>query len=807
MLKSFFTRRATSQAPDLLARAAALHTQGQLDEAERVYDAAIAAEPGNFDALHMRGVLAFQRGRHDEAMRLIDAALRVKPDAAALANRGLVLQAQGRLADALASMDAALVLAPRSVDGWVNRGRVLSALARHDEAVASVDRALALSPDHAPAHVARAGAMHTAGRLGEAIASYEAALELRPDDAATWIRLGGALHGVGRADDSIVAYDHVLAADDDNAVAWNARAHALASLGRWADAVADFGRAIAIDPFFVDALVNRGNALHEQQRDDESLADYDTALQFAPDCVAAWYNQGVVLQSLRRLPEAIVSYDRALALDPRHVDAHYNRGIALGKLNRGDEARVAYDEVIALDPDFPYVLGQAAYARAELCDWNGYAELAARALDGVRRGRVACDPFVLLGLADDPAAHRACAALHAARQIPRVPPLAKGAHYAHGRIRVAYLSANFCAHAVAYLIAELFELSDRARFELTAISFGPDDGSAMLARIRSAFDRFIDVRSLSDAAVARQMHELEIDIAVDLMGFTREGRPGILAYRPAPIQVNMLGYPGTMGADFIDYIIADPFLVAEADELHYAERVVRLPHTYQPNDRKRPIDERTPTRAEAGLPEHGFVFCCFNNNYKITPAVFDIWMRLLAAVPDSVLWLLPLSPAVTANLQREALARGVDARRLVFAPRVTLPEHLARQRLADLFLDTLPYNAHTTASDALWAGLPIVTCTGRSFGSRVAGSLLRAVGLPELVTPSLAAYEALALALAREPARLAEVRTRLARNRLAMPLFDSDGYRRHLEAAYRTMMEIHGRGEPPRSFEVAAGAG
>jgi len=316
-------------------------------------------------------------------------------------------------------------------------------------------------------------------------------------------------------------------------------------------------------------------------------------------------------------------------------------------------------------------------------------------------------------------------------------------------------------------------------------------------------DRFVDVRGATDPAVAQLLRDLDVDIAVDLMGHTAGGRAGIFAYRGAPVQVNYLGYPGTMGAPFIDYIIADPFLVPAGSERFYSEQVVRLPDCYQPNDTKRRIGERTPTRAELGLPARGLVFCSFNNSFKINPPMFDVWMRLLREVEGSVLWLLETSGVVKGNLRREAEARGVSGERLLFAPRVALEEHLARHRAADLFLDTLPYNAHTTASDALWAGLPVLTCAGRSFAARVAGSLVHAVGLPELVTASLAEYEALALALARGPARLAELRGRLERNRLTAPLFDIERYRRHLEAAYETMWERHLRGEAPQAFNVA----
>ena len=357
---------------------------------------------------------------------------------------------------------------------------------------------------------------------------------------------------------------------------------------------------------------------------------------------------------------------------------------------------------------------------------------------------------------------------------------------------------------MACLIAELLERHDSARFEIIGVSCGPDDRSEMRARLVAAFDQFVDVRGKSDAEVARLLSELKVDIAVDLNGYTRDCRPGILAHRPAPIQVNYLGFPGTMGADFIDYIIADEVVLPFDQQRFYSERIVHLPDCCQPNDRRRQIADRTPARAEVGLPEHGFVFCSFNNSWKITPEVFDVWMRLLKAIDGSVFWLRE-DAAVERNLRKEAAARGIDPGRLIFAPPMKrLEDHLARHRLADLFLDTLPYNAHTTASDALWVGLPVLTCMGNAFAGRVAASLLNAIGLPELVTHSIEDYEALALRLAKDPSLLEGYRNRLATNRLTHPLFDTDRFRHHIEAAYLQMWEIWQRGEQPRSFAVEA---
>jgi protein O-GlcNAc transferase len=371
-----------------------------------------------------------------------------------------------------------------------------------------------------------------------------------------------------------------------------------------------------------------------------------------------------------------------------------------------------------------------------------------------------------------------------------------------GRAR-ATGTTGFRVHPLSFLTAGLFERHDRARFETIAVSLGPDTPTPIRSRVQAAFERFIDVRPSTDREVARMLVEWEVDIAVDLNGFTANARTGIFGLRPAPVQVSYLGYPATMGAPYIDYIVADDEVIPPEHRPYYTEKIVYLPDTYQVSDCDRRIAERTPTRAELGLPEQGFVFCCFNNNYKITPTMFDGWMRLLAKVEGSVLWLFEGNAAVSRNLRREAAARGIAPERLVFAQRVALDEHLARHRRADLFLDTLPYNAHTTANDALWAGLPVLTCRGTTFAGRVAASLLRAIGLPELITGSLPEYEALALQLATDSALLAGIRDRLARHRDRYPLFDTDRFRRHLEAAYVEMWERYQRAEPPASFAVA----
>ena len=519
-------------------------------------------------------------------------------------------------------------------------------------------------------------------------------------------------------------------------------------------------------------------------------------------------NRGTALRKLKRFDEALSCYDAALALKPDYADASYNRGFVLQELKRFDEALACYDKACLLQPDHPHGLTGAILCVNKLCDWARKADLTDDVIAHITERRSIIDPFVLLGCSSDPLLQRQCAENFAAKFALHTRPSWTGA--ARGdtrRVRIAYLSADFYQHATSYLMAELIERHDRSQFDVIAISFGADDGSDMRKRLVTAFDRFVDVREMSDEAAAMLLRDLRVDIAVDLKGYTQDARLGILAHRPAPVQASYLGYPGTLGAPFIDYIIADKTVAPFEHQPFYTEKIIHLPDCYQVNDTKRLIAERTPTRQEAGLPEEGFVFCCFNQSWKITPDVFSVWMRLLHAVDGSVLWLFQDNEKTERNLRSEAQARGVDPARLVFAELQPIEKHLARHRLADLFLDTLPCNAHTTASDALWAGLPIVTQLGEFFAGRVAASLLYAIGLPELVTHNSTDYEGLALRLAKHPGLLQDYQKRLHANRLTHPLFDTDRFRSHIERAYLQMWEIWQRGEAPRSFAIETGVG
>jgi predicted O-linked N-acetylglucosamine transferase (SPINDLY family) len=612
------------------------------------------------------------------------------------------------------------------------------------------------------------------------------------------------LHELGRAEEAIESYDRALELRPQYPAALYNRGLALHRLKRFTDALASYDSALEIKPDYFEVYNNRGNTLQELRRTSDALNSYQHALRLNPLSAEAHCNQGSVLHDLRRCEEALQCYARALELRPDFAEAHHNRGNTLRELKRFAEAAESYARTLQLRSEHRWAYGNWLHTKRRECRWNELPAQITGLLDKVEQGQPVSLPLFVLALTDSPVRQRRAAEIWVRETCPPTitqPGVRRRERGA--KIRLGYYSADFHSHATAHLTAGLFEEHDRERFELLAFSFGAQAlQDPMRKRLSEAFKEFVDVRTMSDVEVTHLSRKLEIDIAVDLKGFTLHERTRIFAQRAAPVQVSYLGYPGTMGAPYIDYLVADPVLIPAGSRQYYAEKIAYLPHSYQVNDRQRPIAERSFARAELGLPEQGLVFCCFNNSYKITPETFTSWMHILASVPGSVLWLLEDSPGATENLRHEAQARGVDADRLVFAGRMPLPEHLARHRVADLFLDNLPYNAHTTASDALWAGLPVLTCLGESFAGRVAGSLLTAVGLPELVTTTTEQYEALAIGLATQPQRLDALRTRLAENRLRAPLFDTALFTRHLENAYLQMYERHQQGLPPEHLFV-----
>jgi protein O-GlcNAc transferase len=782
----------------------ALLQTARYEEAAPLFQKAIALEPGSFQGHNNLGRAYKALRRYDASVECYREALRLAPDNHEVHNNlGTLLADIGRHEEAIDCYRAALAINPRHPLAHNNLGVALDILGRHIEAVESFRTALGLSPEYVEAYTNLGIAYQQLKRFDEAIICYEKAIALKPDDAGAHNSLGLALQDLGRLDEAITCHRRALSISPDFADAHTQLGVAYQQKNLLEEAIECHRRALAIRPDHAEAQVYLGIAYQKQMRLDEAIACYERAISSKPDHAEAHANLGALYLVLEQLDRAIASCQKAISLKPDLVWAHFNLGLAFQDLKRLEEAVACFEKALALNPDQKYAFSALAWTLATTCEWGDHGARVEALRAHVREGRSFVSPLGFMAVCQDLGEQKLCAAHYLADVLPKgLPAPHKGSGVRHERIRVAYLSADFRDHPVGHCTYELFRLHDRSKFEVFGVSFGVDDGSEIRSKLETTFDRFLDVRRMSDSEVAGAIRELGIDIAVDLMGYTKGCRPGILAHRPAPIQVNYLGYPGTTGSDFIDYILADRFIIPEEDRKHYSENVAYLPDSYMANHSLRVVAEPAPSRSALGLPQTAFVFCCFNNSYKITPDVFDAWMRLLHKVAGSVLWLSGDNPLVEGNLRREAMERGIDSSRLIFAHRLkNIEEHYARYRLADLFLDTA-YNGHVTASDALWAGLPVLTCAGRSFAGRVAGGMLNVLGLPELVTANLADYEALALSLANDPQRLSRLREKLDRARKTGFLFDADRFRRHIESAYTTMWETWQRGEPPRAFAV-----
>jgi predicted O-linked N-acetylglucosamine transferase (SPINDLY family) len=662
------------------------------------------------------------------------------------------------------------------------------------------------------------------GRLGESAELFSRAVTLSPDDATLQINYANVLGGLGRNEEALAVYAKATQLDASNAQAHFNRARLLSVLGDSSGARAGFEATLALNPTHPEAHYNHGVVLHRLGRTEDALNSYSRALQLNPRLWEAHYNQGLLLHALRRFDEAVASYDRALQLVPGFAQAHNNRGTALHELGRFREAASSYQEALRanpsladaynnlgnaqrqldqledalssyaealrLEPGLHWLLGAWFHTKLQLCDWSELEPALQRIQSELIDGRKIAQPFTLLAVTDDITLQRRAGEVFASAFRPVADPPAPVAKTTRRqRIHIGYFSADFYDHATTRLMADLIDRHDRRRFEVSGFWFGGHDADQMTRRLERSFDHFVPVHAKSDREVALLSRDLNVDIAVDLKGFTEDSRPGIFAYRAAPQQVSYLGYPGTMGVADIDYIIADEAVIPRSSAGAYAEKVIYLPHCYQINSRAHLPPMERASRAQYGLPERAFVFCCFNGCYKISPHIFASWMTILKAVPESVLWLLAQNRTVVANLRAAAEHSGIAGDRLVFGNVLPPQQHLDRYRAADLFLDTFPYGAHTTASDALWCGVPLVTRCGVSFASRVAASLLRTLELPELIAASQEAYEALAVALARDRVRLATLQQRLAANRQKSVLFNAASTTMDLEAAYQRIYD------------------
>jgi predicted O-linked N-acetylglucosamine transferase (SPINDLY family) len=709
-------------------------------------------------------------------------------------------------------LDEALVHEPKNRDLLQMAGVIQSIAGAHLRAIDLLKQVAEMTPGAPEAHANLARALWRAGRPADALRCHTRLDELGVQDLAMELDRATLLSELERFEEALASCTRATDQAPQYAGAWAARASALHELKRYEQALACFDRALSIDPAQTGAWVNKALTLHMLQRHDEALALQERALEVEPDNAKTWSNCGATLLRLGQHERALACCDKALALWPAHalpadgkfrfegesVRPHrqyiatlFNRGNLLVTLKRHDEAMATYARLIELAPDADYALGAALFSFRTACDWRDDAAWLQQLEQASRDGKHAQQPFIAMMTMDDPGLQRAVAERYVSRHVEQREPLWTGERYRHARLHVAYLSADFRIHPTSRLLAGVLEHHDRSRIELSAIALGSHAADEMTDRIRHCVDHFVDAGKFDDRQIAQWVREHEVDVLVDLMGHSSDARPGVFPYRPAPVQATWLGYPGTTGLQSMDFLLADRLVIPPGEQQHYTEKIVYLNGCYQCTDNSRKIADLPLTRQQFGLPADAFVFCCFNQSAKLSPALFDVWMSVLADVPGSVLWLLEDYPRQAENLKREAVARGVDGERLVFSTRLPQAMHLARHRLADLALDTLPCNAHTTTSDALWAGLPVLTCTGKTFAGRVATSLLQTAGLPELVCDSLPAYRKKAIALATsDRGQLCELAMRLQQTRLLTPLFDTAAFTRQLESTFRSLSQM-----------------
>ena len=642
-----------------------------------------------------------------------------------------------------------------SIDIWLNLGIICLEKGQLTQAISYLERCINLDPYHVLGWKLIAQSHDQNREFNKAISCFKKILEFNPNDLDALIAIGAILTDLQEYDASI-------------------QYHQLA---------------IEINPNFTSGYVNMGVALSGLNKFDLALHNYSIALELDPGDFETWSNKGNTLHELKCFDEAIAHYDKALSLKPDYAEGWSNKGNTLNLLKKHSESAKCFQKALEFNIKDSYFLGQAHHQMMLGCDWSDYEKNINEIFHLANEGRKGAEPFGFQGIASSEELLKKCAEIYSSDKFPPLDNLSKFSQHKHHKIRIGYLCGEFRNQATSILMARVWELHDKSKFEIFAFDNGWDDGLDYRHRIVGAFSKIFDISKLSDLDAAKLIKQNEIDILVNLNGFFGFARQGVFSYKPAPIQVNYLGFPGTIGIEYMDYIIADKVVIPDESRIHYVEKIAYLPNSYQANDDKRKISDRQFSRTELGLPENVFVFACFNNNYKITPATFDSWMRILSLVQGSVLWLLADNPIAKENLIKEADARGMDSSRLVFAERLPISEHLARHKLADLFIDTLPYNAHTTCSDALWAGLPVLTFKGHTFPGRVAASLLSAAGLSELITNKQEEYEFLAIELAMNPQKLANIKLKLISNRLAAPLFDTPLFINNLEAAYIKMYE------------------
>ena len=752
-----------------------------------------------------RVISLYSSGKIEESISAIKALNNDYPNVPLLFNLlGACYKALGKLEASAKAFEVATTIKPDYAEAYNNLGIVQMQLRSLDVSVESFKRAIAIKPDYVEAHSNLGVVFKELNRIEEAVKVYEKVISFKPDYAEAHNNLGNLLKALGMFYEAVKCYEKSLNIKPDYAEAHSNLGVVFKELNRFEEAVKSQEKALSINPNFAEAHSNLGVVFKELNRFEEAVKSQEKALSINPNFAEAHNNLGVVFKELNQPNKAVRHYEHALKINPNFAEAYFNYGGLMTWLKKLDEALLHYEAAYKLKPEIGFLYGNLLQIKMRLCSWTSLANDLTELKSRIDRYDESLPLFFLQALIDEPMAQKKATISFNKKFYPKnfdLPPVPK--YPKHKKVRVGYFSADFREHPVSDLVVGLFEEHDRSQFEVYAFYFGPKTNDKMNLRIKKGADKYYEVGKMSDVEVAKLARTHELDIAIDLGGYTASSRTKIFAMLVAPVQASYLGFTGTMGSKYIDYIIADQFVVPKESQKYYTENIAYLPNSYMINESNVKASKKSPRRKDHGLPIDGFVFCCFNNHFKITPSVFGCWMSLLAQVDGSVLWLSEAHKSTSNNLKKEAKIHGIDPNRLVFASRVPLKEdHLSRLQLADLFVDTHPFNAHVTASDALRIGLPVLTCIGTSFASRVAGSLLTALDLPELITTSQEQYQLLAVKLAKNPEQLKTTRVKLIDNLSRSSLFDTPNTTRHLESAYLAMHDISLQGLKPENIYI-----